>query len=207
VDPEPATHARASIPLPIRTLGRAVSLRDYADFALAFTGVAKADAVVLPLRSGRSVVVTIADDDGLPPPAATADRLARTLRDQGDPYVRVVVLPARTAAFRLALKIGVDPDRDRAEVIARVRHALLGGFGRAGRLLGQPVHRSALIAAAAAVPGVVAVDLDRLYRTAAPALELRLAADPSRVAPDGTPLAAELLAIADDPFDWFLEMP
>ncbi len=44
VDPESEDSARASIPLGVRTLGRAVSLLDYEDFARAFSGVAKAHA-------------------------------------------------------------------------------------------------------------------------------------------------------------------
>ena len=48
--PSRRTSARASIPLGVRTLGRAVSLLDYEDFARAFAGVAKAHAAVLPLR-------------------------------------------------------------------------------------------------------------------------------------------------------------
>ena len=46
VDPETEDAARRSIPLGVRTLGRAVSLLDYEDYALAFTGVVKANATV-----------------------------------------------------------------------------------------------------------------------------------------------------------------
>jgi hypothetical protein len=52
---------------------------------------------------------------------------------------------------------------------------------------------------------VVAVDLDRLYR-GTPDLAGRLLADPAQVV-DGAPVAAELLAISDLPFDWLLELP
>ena len=52
-DPEPADQARRTMPLGTRTLGRAVSLLDYEDFALAFTGIAKAQAQVLQLPPGR----------------------------------------------------------------------------------------------------------------------------------------------------------
>jgi hypothetical protein len=199
-------HARVSIPLPVRTLGRAVSLQDYADFALAYTGVAKASAVVLALKAGRTIVVTIADEDGRPPPDRTVDRLADEIRRQGDPNVRVTVLPCRSAAFRLSLKVKVDPARDGADVLTAVETALRSTYGRPSRALGDAVHRSAVVAVAAAVPGVVAVDLDRLYRTATPSLQQRLMADPAR-AVAGNSLAAELLAIADAGFDWLLEIP
>jgi predicted phage baseplate assembly protein len=206
VDPEVKAHARASIPLPVRTLGRAVSLQDYADFALAYTGVAKASAQVLALKTGRTVVVTVADEDGQPPPERTVGRLAEEIRRQGDPNVRVTVLPCRSGSFRIALKVKVDPSRVSTDVLAAVEAALRAAYGRRSRALGAAVFRSAIVAAAAAVPGVVGLDLDRLYRTATPSLQERLLADPAR-AVAGIPLAAELLAIADAHFDWLLEIP
>ena len=53
VDPERRTRRAASIPLGVRTLGRAVSLLDYEDFARAFTGVAKAKARSCRCAPGR----------------------------------------------------------------------------------------------------------------------------------------------------------
>jgi hypothetical protein len=75
------------------------------------------------------------------------------------------------------------------------------------RDIGELVHRSAVVAVAAAVPGVVAVDLDLLYRSGnAALLQPRLVARPARVVA-GQVAAAELLALADGTFDWLLEMP
>lgn len=207
VDPEAAPHARVSMPLPVRTLGRAVSLLDYEDFALAFTGISRASAVVHTLRTGRTILVSVAGPDGTAAPLDTVARLKKALVDEGDPQVRVVVLPARTASFRLALKLRVDPDREKKLVFAAVESALRSTYAREVRQLGAPVHRSAVIATAAAVVGVHAVDLDRLYRGSTPSLEERLVADPAHADANGQPVAAELLAIADGPFDWVQEMP
>jgi uncharacterized phage protein gp47/JayE len=204
VDPEPPEHARASIPLHVRTLGRAVSLQDYADFALAYTGIAKASAAVLALKAGRTIVVTVADEDGQPPPPRTVERLDAEIRRRGDPNVRVVVLPCRSATFRIALKAKIDRERISADVLAAVRAALRSTYGARMRSLGGAVYRSAVVAIAAAVPGVVGIDLDLLYRAVPPSLQERLVADPAH-AVDGEPVAAELLAIAD--FDWLLEVP
>jgi hypothetical protein len=44
-DPEPIERLRQQAPLTVRTLDRAVSLRDYRDFAQAFPGIAKAHAL------------------------------------------------------------------------------------------------------------------------------------------------------------------
>jgi len=207
VDPEAEPHARVSIPIGVRTLGRAVSLQDFADFALTFTGIGKAASTVLALRSGRAVVVTVAAEDGSPPPEPTRLRLEAEIAAEADPNVVVRVLGCRSASFRVALKVKVDPDRESLAVREAVRGALAATYGAAARSLGEPVHRSAVVAVAAAVPGVVAVDLDLLHRVGTtPKLEVRLVADPARVQA-GEPLAAELLAISTTALDLPLEMP
>jgi hypothetical protein len=64
-----------------------------------------------------------------------------------------------------------------------------------------------VIATAARVPGVVAVDLDRLYRVGAgPLRSRRLFATVASVAADGTPTGTELLGLAEEPFDWLEAM-
>jgi len=207
VDAEAEAHARVSIPIPVRTLGRAVSLLDFADFALAFTGIGKASATVLTLRTGRTVVVTVADEDGRPPPDQTVHRLRSEIHAEADPNVLVQVVPCRLVEFRIALKVKANPAHDAKLVRADVEAALRAAYGRPNRSLGEPVHRSAVIAAAAAVPGVVAVDLDLLYRSGASAtLQERLVADPAHVV-TGNPVGAELLAISDAVFDELEAMP
>jgi predicted phage baseplate assembly protein len=206
VDAEPPAAARRSIPITVRTLGRAVSLQDFADFALAFAGIGKAEATVLSLPVSRTIVVTVADGAGEPPAPSTVDRLRSAITAEADPNVVVVVLPCRAAAFRLSLKVRTAPDRDSGAVRAEVRSALRTAYGRAARSLGEPVQRSAVVAAAAGVPGVVAVDLDRLHREGTtPSLQERLLPRPAEVV-DGRPLAAELLALSDLGLDLPTEM-
>ncbi len=151
-DPEVEGHARVSIPLPVRTLGRAVSLLDYADFALAFTGIGKSSAAVLTLAGGRTIVVTVLTEDGSVPPLATRQRLEGELRRSGDPHVRVLVVAGRLAPFKLALKVRVETDRVTKDVLAAVEQHLRIEYAAAERELGQPVHRSAVIASAATRP-------------------------------------------------------
>lgn len=200
VDREREDQARTSIPLPVRTLGRAVSVQDYADFALAFTGIAKAVAVMLPLQDGRGIVVSVADKDGLEPPQTTRQHLADALAEAGDPYVAVKVLAAQSASFRIAMTVTVDPDRTPAEVKAVVEAALRAAYSPAAREIGQPVFASAVHATAASVPGVLGVDLNRLYRTATPTLEQRLLAVQSH-ATGATAVGVELLGLFTGPFD------
>ena len=98
-DPEPADQARRTMPLGTRTLGRAVSLLDYEDFALAFTGIAKAQAQVLQLAAGPTIAITVAGQDGaalsrrqpgVEQPAAGAQGERRSARER-----RAAVVPGR----------------------------------------------------------------------------------------------------------------
>jgi predicted phage baseplate assembly protein len=206
VDPDPDERARRAIPVPVRTLGRVVSLLDYADFALAFTGVGKAAATVLALPSGATVVVTVADDDGLPPPPSTITRLDSELTRYGDPRARHLVVGVRPVDVRIALKVVVDATREAKAVLDAVEAALRARYSAPARAIGTPVHRSAVIADAAAVPGVVGVDLDLLYRDGGwPHLASRLV--PAAPAVSGAAVVgAELLALSPDPFDHFGEL-
>src|SRR5262249_37552493 len=164
-DPEAAGMARQSMPLGTRTLGRAVSLLDYEDFARGFSGVAKAQAQVLQLAGGATVAITVAGPDGalLTEASPVWANLLDALHRSGDPHVAVVLLSAQLSTFRIGLTVKRDPAFEAATVLAAVEAALRQHFAFAARELGQPVQQSDAIAVAQGVPGVVAVDLTQLY--------------------------------------------
>jgi hypothetical protein len=196
VDPESEDAARASIPLGVRTLGRAVSLLDYQDFARAFSGAAKANAAVLQLRAGKTVVVTVAFEGG-----DRLDDLTTALRTHGDPRVEVEVLAGTTQTFKLGLKVAVDPAYETPAVLSAVESALRTAYSFDARDFTDPVFRSGIVATAHTVAGVLAVDVDRLYTGATPALADRLLAQLPSVGPGGTAIPAGLLVLDDAPFD------
>lgn len=213
-DPEPAHHARQSMPLGTRTLGRAVSLLDYEDFARAYTGIDKAQAAVLQLRHGTVIGITVAGQDG----AAITEtnpvwiNLRDALHASGDPQVSVRLLGFQASTFRIGLKVKCDPAFDSAVVLTDVEAALRTAFSFAQRGLAQPVQQSEVIAVAHTVPGVVAVDLDLLYGGTAPYLQTlpsrqtRLLASRMRVV-NGVPLPAELLTLHPGPLARLEVMP
>jgi hypothetical protein len=213
-DPENADQARRTMPLMTRTLGRAVSVLDYEDFARAFAGVAKARADVLQLRSGPTVVITIAgpDGDAIPPDSPIWINLQAALASSGDPYVAVRLLTHQASDFRIGLKVKRDPDYESKPLLAAVGVALRTHFGFDARELGQPVQQSDVIAVAQGVPGVVAVDLDLLYggtrpsSQTVPSRQTRLLANRMTVQ-NGQPRPAELLTLAAGPLDRLEEMP
>lgn len=212
-DPEPADQARRTMPLGTRTLGRAVSLLDYEDFALAFTGVAKAQAQVLQLPAGPTIAITLAGQHGAAISTANPiwTHLWNALKASGDPYVKLALMSYQASTFRLGLKVKRDPAYELKPLLAAVEAALRAHFSFDARELGQPVLQSDVIAVAHTVPGVVAIDLDFLYGGTAPlaqtlkSRQTRLLASRMRVLA-GTALAAELLTLDGAPFDRLEEM-
>ena len=72
-------------------------------------------------------------------------------------------------------------------MLAAVESACATNFPSTLRAFGQPVFLSEVIAAVQAVPGVMAVDVDKLYRAGSPAtLETRLLAALPEMRADGS---------------------
>jgi len=207
VDADSIDHARRNMPLGVRTLGRVVSLQDYEDFARAYTGIAKAQAAVLNNRAGRTIVITVAGDDGGQPPEGTLAKLRNALKQNGDPLAHCETIAYHETTFKLGLRIKRHPDHESGRVLKNVEIALRAAFAFDARDFGQTVARSEIIAAAQAVAGVVGVDLDRFYRGTAIALEERLIPGAATVDGSGSAVAAALLLLDTGPFDYLEEMP
>lgn len=204
-DPETLGDARQNAPLALMTLDRAVSLRDYGDFARAFAGIAKALATWSSAGARRAVFITVAGPDGAEVRSDSdtyADLLA-ALAAAGDPFVPLQLRSYRRAFFRIEGRVKVDGDYLADAVFAAVEKALRAAFSFDARAFGQPVMLSEAIAVMQSVAGVVAVDVDRFYRTDDPGQPLRprlQAAMPiagERVDPE----AAELLTLDPAPLD------
>src|SRR4029077_7821547 len=85
-DPEHLAGARQNAPLHVLTLERAVSTRDYVDFARTFSGVAKAYGIWIGDGRARGVHLTVAGPDGaeIPDGSNTLKNLIGALRRYGD---------------------------------------------------------------------------------------------------------------------------
>jgi hypothetical protein len=206
-DPESRDDVRRNAALPTRTLDRIVSLRDYEDFARAFSGVAKTLATWTWNGRERGVFVTVAGTGSKPiePGSLTYKNLLAAMLQAGDPTVPLRVKSYRPAFFRVACKLRIDPAHLVDLVKAAVETALRAAFSFDAREFGQPVAKSEVIAAIQAVKGVLAVDLDGLYRTDATEEELAkstlfdtLVAEVPRAGTSVT-VAAELLLLDPRP--------
>lgn len=209
VDAESSEDARDNIPLGVRTLGRAVSLRDYEDFARAYTGIAKSQARVLDIHAIRTIFITVAGKKASRPQKGgpTLTKLLASLRKSSDPFVACDAAPYNEAYFKLALRFKRHPDHDRDIVLAAVEAALRKAFSFDARDFGQAVARSEVISVAQQVTGVVGVDVDYFYRGLSPSLEDRLTPGAAEVDGNGDGVAAELLLLHPGALDYLEEMP
>jgi hypothetical protein len=164
-DPETLADARQNAPLTVLTLDRMVSLRDYGDFAGAYPGIGKAQAV--RLWDGRRfwVHLTLATLQGAPLLASEAlyQSLTSAIDAQRDPVQRVLVDTFDARSFKLRGTLHVDPAFVAADVIASVRAALVDEFSFTRRAFGQAVTGSEILRLVHRVPGVVAIDLNALW--------------------------------------------
>lgn len=163
-DPEGRDQARHNAPLTVLALERIVSLRDFEDFAAAFAGIGKAQAVWLWNGEGRLVHLTVIGLDGedIRLDSALYRNLAATI-DQVRPTHQPLRLEAGVRlGFGLRAKLRVQPEYVAENVLAEVRKALASAFGFAARGYGQSLSGSEVVAVMQRVPGVERVDLDRL---------------------------------------------
>jgi predicted phage baseplate assembly protein len=165
-DAEAGDEARRNAPLRVRTLDRIVSLRDFEDFAAAFTGIGKAQAVWLWDGEQRMVHLTVAGTDGAPldPNAALYRNLLAAIDSARPPYQPLRVSPGRDLRFGLTAGLWIAPEYETGKVLAAAGKALETAFGFATRAFGQPVTGSEVLAALQGVAGVIGADLDRLIQ-------------------------------------------
>jgi predicted phage baseplate assembly protein len=198
-DPEGLDEARDNLPLQVMTLDRVVSLVDYEDFCRAFAGVRKALAIETWDGERRGIFITVAGAGGaaINPGSDVYDNLADALRKYGDPHVPITLETYRPALFRIDATVTYDPSYVPDRVKPAIEAALRAAFDFDARSFGQPVALSEVISVIQRVEGVVAVDVNELFRTDADPKkhpEPRLSA----ALPDGA-LAAELLTLDPAP--------
>ncbi|MBA2434595.1 MAG: putative baseplate assembly protein [Chthoniobacterales bacterium] len=204
-EPESFDNAQENAPFTVLTLERVVSLQDYEDFSRSYAGIAKTLATWTWDGRTRGVFLTVAGPLGDAVSASLADDLITAIHDAGDPFVPVRVASYKEALFKVAGKIKVDPDYETERVLSAALDALREQFSFANRQFGQPVVLSEVIALLQSIAGVVAVDLDKLYRTGSAAkLEARLEADLPNGGDPASLGAAELLTL--DPAAFELEV-
>ncbi|MCG6495450.1 baseplate J/gp47 family protein [Kitasatospora sp. A2-31] len=204
-DPETADGIRRNAPASLRTLGRAVSVSDHTELALAFPGIARARASTAPaggegLGLGTEIRLTVARADRQPLTGDHLTRLRRYLDARRDVNQPLRIVDFTPVPADVTVVVDLDDRYGRRPTLAAVRAALAqrtGPDGNPGHLatlgFGEALRVSGVYAAAQAVPGVTRVVVTRLCAagtTGGPALL------------DVLPVPATgLVLVADDPAD------
>ena len=149
------------------TLDRIVSIEDYENFAAAFAGIGKAQAI--PFWDGETGLVhlTVAGIEGVPvdPTSQLYLSLTGAIDAARDPVQQVRVASYVPVLFHLSAEAIIDvPTYVAADVLTAVEAALTAAFSFDQRDFAQPVTSAEIIAAIQSVPGVIASDLTVLYR-------------------------------------------
>jgi predicted phage baseplate assembly protein len=155
---------RANAPLSVLTLGRAVSITDYQNFAASFAGIAKAYVIWIPGGAYRGVFLTVAAAGGaaLPPGNLTLANLVTALQNYGNPNVVNYAQSFLETTFGLAADLAYDPAYDASAVQAAVLSKLQQSYSFATRGFGQGVSADEVAALMQGVSGVVAVNVKSL---------------------------------------------
>lgn len=185
--PERLDQARMNAPLTVLTFDRIVSLRDFEDYARAFPGIGKAQAIAVWSGSEHMVHLTVATASGasIETAADVRKNLAESIGAARDPASPIRIEGFLERRFRVKAGLAIDSRFAFPTVAEAVTAALRETFAFAHRSFGQSVTAAEVVTAIHAVAGVVAVDLDILdfspsgttLRSVVPALSARRAGD------------------------------
>jgi predicted phage baseplate assembly protein len=166
-DPEDEEDARRNAPLPMLTLDRIVSLTDYENFARAFAGIGKANAIWIWDGQKRIVYLTIASEIGLAvePSSALYQNLVTAIDNYKDPTTRFKIGAPILKIFNVRARILISNGFEFENVKVEVEEVLRNKFSFDARDFGQHVTISEVISVIQNVDGVLATDIDYLYLT------------------------------------------
>jgi hypothetical protein len=167
-DPQALADGRVNAPLTVLTLDRIVSLDDYQNYAQAFPGIGKAQAV--PVWSGqkRLIHITLAAAGGGPIDSTMPlyQNLVQGIARAHDPVQGYLVAGYQLQVFNVAASILIDQPTYQADVVmAQVAAALTSAFSFPSRAFAQPVTAAEIITLIQSIPGVIASNLTQLYLT------------------------------------------
>ncbi|MCB1036992.1 MAG: putative baseplate assembly protein [Acidobacteria bacterium] len=162
-DPESRDQARTNAPLTVKTLDRIVSLKDFEDFARAFSGIAKARADRLWDGQRQVVLVTLAAAGGAEVSADLAKDLRLAMDRVRDPSQPLSLASFEALSFAVKARLVIDAAYLPEDVLAAAGKAVGERFSFERQLFGQRVAKSEVLAVLQETEGVVAVDLDAFH--------------------------------------------
>jgi predicted phage baseplate assembly protein len=169
VDAEPIDALRLRAPRRLQASGRIVTLGDYASFAEAFPGVARARADLhVAADGGHEVWLNVLASSSTPDPALTEALRAAILAARAD-SMRLRLIDAQVVHFAVRIVVGSTGKMAADNLQRSVRDHLLTWFSATRRAIGADVAPDEVIAAVRACPGVTTVSLAALHHLDQPA--------------------------------------
>lgn len=164
-DAEKLEDARTNAPMTILTLERIVSLQDYEDFARTFAGIGKSLATWTWKDRRRHVYITVAGTNGATVEEDLRNTLLSAINNAGNERVAITLETYIPAFFQVVANIKPDDAYLPENVLADIEERLRDEFSFDKRRFGQPVTFSEVVACIQNTEGVIAVDIDYLYRS------------------------------------------
>jgi predicted phage baseplate assembly protein len=164
-DAEVLEDARTNAPMTILTLERIVSLQDYEDFARTFAGIGKSLATWTWKDRRRHVYITVAGTNGATVEEDLRNTLLTAINNAGNERVAITLETYTPAFFQVVANIQADETYLPDKVLADIEQRLRDEFSFDKRKFGQPVVYSEVVACIQHTKGVIAVDIDYLYRS------------------------------------------
>ncbi len=197
-DPDSVVDTRANAPYSVKTLGRIVTLEDYADFARASAGIAKARVDLTWIGATQVVLVTVAGLEGAQVVSGSdqySDLLA-ALQGASDGSYPILLASYQPITFSVGVSLVTDPSMQSPAVYAAVQSALLSAFSFDTRDFAQPVFASEVYGVVQSVPGVIASNITAFCytQTVPPTISDPLTAQPAQMS-GATAIGAQLLTI------------
>jgi hypothetical protein len=162
-DPDNLESTRQLAPLTVRTLDRAVSIQDFQDLALTYSGIAKARATFARVDGRATIVLVVATNGGQPLPDSLRKTLAAFIADRSVPSQHVLIRDYKPVPIRLSVEVHVRDNFLRAPTGVLVQQFLgaattpdgsKGYFNFDQRGLGENLYLSDVYALVERVEGV-----------------------------------------------------
>ena len=160
-DGDTVSQARRNVPIAVLALDRLVSVQDYADFARAYAGIAKASSVRISDGRRLTLHLTIAGNGDVPI-AQSSDlyrNLIQALLQYGDPYEPLQVALRASRLMIVSAGVSLLAGYVWESVVAAIRAALLAYYSFDARDLGQSAYLSEAIAVMQGVEGVQYINM------------------------------------------------
>lgn len=163
-NPEKLEMARLNVPEEALTMGRIVSLQDFENYARAFPGIGKSQAVSIWTGSMNVVCITIASafSEPVKPDSTLFSDLSGSIDKVRDPVQEVWIKTYKSVFFDVEAFLKINQAYKSDLVKESVKKTLRDAFSFGRRSFGQGVTEAELVSAIQAVPGIIAAKLDKI---------------------------------------------